>query len=387
MVNLHHGLISGRHRLLVGISPLSSNSYANAGGWDELVYAFTEPLKNSPLDELILLLHAVTPGSDKRQPKYVRPVFYSRLDEVPELLLSIIPSASRADATPTDKRRPRGEVATGNHGGQGQQKHVGIPQERIAGRKGPDRVVPGGGHEEEFCRARVNAAKVVQDAYRRHLERTRAGAARKIQSAYRRYLEGKAVVREGIDAAQAHYWHLLRKRSMKMEWPKQSRYYLLFRVPLAYILVCLDAIKAFVESEKKEAKKRMMTEDHGGLEELMEALNQYRHDGADYTLYQGANKSFSKLLKKMIALQKKLCPSSKFHEGQSVNDLQDAVLEVEIVLESLEGIPGSTGTRNQINGHWDRGRKWVLEKQGSEREGKRAGGPKLVFGNEGLLYL
>jgi len=53
-----------------------------------------------------------------------------------------------------------------------------------------------------------------------------------------------------------------------------------------------------------------------------------------------------------------------------VSDLRDAVLEVEVVVESLDGIPGSTGTRDQIKGRWDRGRKWILEKQGSEREGR-----------------
>jgi len=375
MDNLHHGPISGRHWLSVGISALKSNSYANAGSWADLVHAFTEPLKDSPLDELILLLHTGTPSSDKRQSKHIRPVFYNRLDEVHDLLFSIIPSTSRSDAAPTDKRPSRGNGETGNRGGQGQQKHVGIPQGRIAGGKGAVGVA----HEEEFSQARVNAAKIVQGAYRRHLERKRVEAARKIQVTYRRHLK-KAVVNEGVDAAQAHYWHLLRKRSTKMRWPKDSRYYLLFRVPLAYILVCLDTVKAFVESEKKEAKKRMMTEDHGGLEELMEALNQYRCDGADYTSDRGSNKSFSKLLKQTIALQKKLYPSSKFHEGQSVNDLQYAILEVEVIVEGLDSIPGSTGTRNQIKGQWDRGRKWILEKQGSGRE-EFIADLELVWGN------
>jgi len=281
MVNLHRGHINGRHRLSVEILSLRFNSYVNADGWDDLVHAFTEPLKNSPLDELVLLLHTATPGSDKPHPRYARPVSYNRLDEVPELLLSIIPSASRTDVTPTDKRRPRGEVATGNHGGQ---NRVGIPEERIAGGKGAEGFVLDWSYEEELCQTRINAARVVQNAYRRHLERKRAGAARKIQAAYRRHLKEKSVVREGIDAAQAHYWHLLRKRSMEMKWANGSRYYLLFRVPLAYILVCLDEIKAFVESQKKGAKKRMMTEDHGGLEELMEALNQYRYDNSEHII-------------------------------------------------------------------------------------------------------
>ncbi|KAF9644922.1 hypothetical protein BDM02DRAFT_822801 [Thelephora ganbajun] len=158
----------------------------------------------------------------------------------------------------------------------------------------------------------------------------------------------------GIDATQAHYWRLLRKR-----------------VPLAYILVCLDAIKAFAESEKKEAKKRVMTEDDKNLEELMETLDKH-----------------SKLLKGTIALQKKLSPSSKLHEGRSVSDLQGAVLEVKAVVESLENIPGSIGTRNQIKRRWDRGWKWIFEKQGGRAKGKKAEKPKLVLDHEDLdLYL
>jgi len=284
MVNLHRGHINGRHRLSVDILSLRFNSYVNADGWDDLLHVFTEPLKSSPLDELILLLHTATPGSDKPHPKYARPVSYNRLDEVPELLLSIIPSALRTDVTATDKRRPRGEVATGNHGGQGQQNRVGMPEERITGGKGAEGFMPGGRHEEKLCQTRINAARVVQNAYRRHLERKRAGAARKIQAACRCHLKEKSIVREGIDAAQAHYWHLLRKRSMEMKWADGSRYYLLFRVPLAYIPVCLDEIKVFAESQKKGAKKRMMTEDHRGLEELMEALNQYGYDNAKHII-------------------------------------------------------------------------------------------------------
>ena len=274
----------------MGILILRPKSYANAESWDNLVHAFAEPLQNSSLDEIILLLHTATPGPDAPPPKYVRPVFYDQLYEVLELLLLKAPSTLRTDTIPTNRRWPHDGAATGvqpgsDHGGRRRRKRTEIPGERIAPGREAEVAVPGGDHEEETDKTQVDTAKVIQDAYHRDLERKRAGAARKIQVAYRRHLEGKAVVREGFDATQAYYWRLLRKRSTKMEWPKDSRYYLLFRVPLAYILACLDTIKVFVESEKKEAKKRMMTEAHGGLEELMKALDQYRYGGAEYTLY------------------------------------------------------------------------------------------------------
>ena len=115
----------------------------------------------------------------------------------------------------------------------------------------------------------------------------RTSAARRIQATYRRHLERKSAVRQGIDKTEAHYWYLLRKRSTEMEWPEDSRYYLLFRVPLAYILVCLDVAKAFIESEKEETKKRVITEGYRGLEHsLIGTLYQQRCDGADSTLQQ-----------------------------------------------------------------------------------------------------
>jgi hypothetical protein len=377
--------------LLVKISLLRSNSYAEAEGWDDLESAFIESLKNSSLDEFILLLRATIPGQHGRRPEYVRPVSYNRLEEVPKLLLSMIPNASRTGATPTQQLPHVGVMMRAqpddDHDGQGQQERISISQERIADGKEAEVVVSSEDHEQEIDETQVGAAKTIQGAYRRHLEQKRVGAARKIQAAYRRHMKRKSVVRRGIDATQARYWHLLRKRSLEMEWSKGSRYYLLFRVPLAYILVCLEVIQAFVESEKKKVKKRVMTEDIGDLEELVEALQQHRCDGVDFSLYEGSNLSSSKLLKKTIALQKKLSPSSKFHEGRSVSDLQRVLLEVKDIVESLDNIPGSIGTRKQIKKRWDRGWAWIFEKQGSKVKGKKAEKPKLMLGRENLLYL
>ena len=95
----------------------------------------------------------------------------------------------------------------------------------------------------------------------------------------------------------------------------------------------------------------------------------------------------SKLLKKTVALQKKLSPSSEFHEERSVDDLQRAVMEVKAIVDSLDDIPGSIWTRNQIKKRWDRGWKWILEKQGSRAKGKKTEKPKLVLDREDLMYL
>ena len=342
--NLYRRFTSGRYCLSdMGTLLLKSHSYANANCWDDLVCAFTESLRGSFLDEIVLLLHADIPGPDGRRSEYVRPVSYNSLDEVPELLLSTTPSALRTGATLTHRRRPHVEVETGvqpdtNRDGQEKQKRIDILPGMIADEEEAEVVTPGWGYEEEIDEAEVNAARVIEDAYYCHLERKRTGTARK------------------------NYWRLLRKRSMQMTWSKDSRYYLLFRVPLAYILVCLDVIKAFVELEKKGAKKRMMTEKDKNLEDLMGALDQYRCDPVDRISSQGSNKPSSGLLKKTVALQKKLSPSSEFHKEQSVHALQYAVMEVKAIVDSLDDIPGSIETRNKIEEDWNRGWKWIFEK-------------------------
>ena len=138
------------------------------------------------------------------------------------------------------------------------------------------------------------------------------------------------------------------------------------RDPLEYVIEWLDMIKAFAESEKKEAKKRrMVTEEKKCYQELTEALTQHRCDDVYCSLHQGPNKPSSKLLKKTIALRKKLSPSSPGpHEERSVSDLRHGILEVKAILESMGNVPGSMETRNRIRRCWDGGCKWIVEKQG-----------------------
>ena len=141
------------------------------------------------------------------------------------------------------------------------------------------------------------------------------------------------------------------------------------RDSLKYVLECLVVIKAFAESEREEAMRRMMTPGSKNIQELMEALDQHRCDAVYCTSYQRSNKSTSKLLKKAIELQKKIYPSSKFHQERSVSDLRLAVLEVKAIVESLDNIPGSIEMKNWIKKCWATG---FLRNRGVERkEGMR----------------
>lgn len=258
----------------------------HAKNWGDLELALVDSLKNTLLDEMIVLLHESIPGPHGKSWNHVRSVVYRRLNEVP-MLLSADPSASGV-ITQQQQLRAGGEVRMEPDGNYGRgEQHVNLLQEKIAeGNEADEGVDPDGDHEQEVDERSIKAAKTIQNAYRRHLERRRAirnKAAQRIQAAYLRHLKRKKIVRKGLDATQARYWQLLRKRSMEMEWTKDSRYHLLFRVPLAHILVCLDATGGFCELRKKEVKKRLAAEgDDSDLEELMEALQQYRYCGIDW---------------------------------------------------------------------------------------------------------
>lgn len=259
---------------------LKPNSYAAAEGWGDLVDAFVESLKDSLLDEVILLLHTTIPNLHEQRLECIHPVSYNMLDAIPQLLISTAPHISRTGVTPVHQGQQRVEVKKGGQpdGGknrQAQQECAEIPPEWTADGEGVEAVTAWGDHEEETNERLVNAANVIQDAYRRHLEWKRTLAVRKIQATYHRYLKRKDVICQGINTTQAHYWHLLRKRSLEMGWSRDSRYYILFRFPLVYILVCLDVIKTFIESKKRDTKERVVTGGSKDLE-LKEALSQHR---------------------------------------------------------------------------------------------------------------
>ena len=77
---------------------------------------------------------------------------------------------------------------------------------------------------------------------------------------------------------------------------------------------------------------------------------------------------------------KKLSPDSKLHEKRSLEDLQQAVQEAAVVVESLDDVPGPSATKNRIRKRWDRGYKWIFEKEVVRVKGKRAEKPRLAVG-------
>ena len=141
---------------------LRPNSYADAEGWGDLVDAFTESLKDSSLDEMILLLHTAIPDSHEQQSECVRSVSYNTLEEIPQLLLSMAPHASRTSATPVHQERQHAKIADGDRDQQTQQKHVEIPQDRVGDGTEAKALTSGERYEQESNETRVDAAETTQ---------------------------------------------------------------------------------------------------------------------------------------------------------------------------------------------------------------------------------
>lgn len=146
--------------------------------------AFTESLKNSPLDEIVHLVHTAITGPEGRRPEYVRLVSYTRMDEVAQLIRSVVPNALTPVPTPAHRKPPPVKVKSGgqpdgDYDRRRQQRNTGVPQEMSVGRSRVD--VSGEGHGREIDEVRTNAANVIRDTYRasrHHLEQKRAGASR-----------------------------------------------------------------------------------------------------------------------------------------------------------------------------------------------------------------
>ena len=366
--------ISGRHLLSMTVLVLRSNSYADAKDWNDLVHAFTESLKHPSSDKMILLLHKAIPGLHGRWSDHVFPVAYDTRDGIPELLLSNPPRAVRTVITRASQQQQHAKKVTEaqpnrDHDKQSQPTPTDAPQSEVVDTKEVKVDRPDPQREQVSDETRAKAAKAIQGAYRayRHrLEQKQVIAACKIQAAYRRHSIRRNIVRKGIDESQARFWTLLRERSREMKWPKDSRYYLLFRVPLGDILVCLNTVGAFLASRKKEANKRITDTEKKGQGDFAKAGDQYRYDRVGCALRSGSDESSRKLLRRTITLQKKLGPTSELHEKQSVTELQKAVQEAKVIVESLNTLPGSTATRDKIEKRWDRGYKWIFEKHKTE---------------------
>lgn len=212
------------------------------------------------MDELILLLYSRSPLPYGWKSKFGRPLFYDRLEDV--ISGTALRASKHPDEPPTlhPSQPSTSETVSrvdGNHGGERGREDT--PHENVMEDDDEQDLVA---QEEHEAPSPELQAKI--------------DAARKIQAACVRHLERKKAVPTSIHATRVRFWSQLQERAAGMAWSHPSRYKLTLQGPLVHVLVCLDVIGAAAGSAKRNVKKRSKAAHHEELEELMESQARYR---------------------------------------------------------------------------------------------------------------
>ena len=106
----------------------------------------------------------------------------------------------------------------------------------------------------------IQAARVIQTAYRKLLSRRRQSA------------------KNTLEASRASLFGACLDESLKMEWPNGIYYRLLFLGPLPHALVCLSAAHSWAMDTKARNKKRLKVALHQELEDIGKRLTEHTYD-------------------------------------------------------------------------------------------------------------
>ena len=245
-------------------SSLTHGSYAWARDWNGLVRAFRSSFADSAMDELILLLYSKSSRPYGWRSTFARPVIYDRLEDITS---GIAFQASRQADGPLGVSRlsQPSTVVIDDH-------HVdGDHDEEQEQEDTPDENTAEDDLEEDFALQDDPEAQTPEFQAKIH-------AAKKIQAACIRYLERKKAIPTDIHAIRTRFWSQLRTRAAGMAWSHASRYKLILQGPVVHVLVCLDVIGAATDSAKRGVKKRSKVAHHEELEELMESQARYRSE-------------------------------------------------------------------------------------------------------------
>jgi len=235
-------------------------SYAWARDWNDLVQVFRGSFTDSVMDELVLLLYSKSPRPYGWRSDFARPVIYDKLEDVVSGIA--LQTSKHLDEPPMSHSS---QSSTAAADAQVDDNHDGEPEQEGT----PHELVMEDDHELEL---------IAQESHEVQTPELQAkiDAARKIQAACIRHLEREKAVPTGLHATRARFWSQLRARVAGMTWNRPSRYKLMLQGPLVHILVCLDVIGAATDSAKRDVKKRSKVAHHEELEELMDSQARYR---------------------------------------------------------------------------------------------------------------
>jgi len=260
-------------------------------------------LTDSPLDEMIQIVHERESKRNQPPPRGIRRIVYKNVADVPRLLDTTQPvliSNLRVNA-PEFVPKPRLLEAPATEEAEPDQEIEDLEVEDsdiINATSSTDTItipalpvtnVPP-------SKEQIRAAVVFQTYYRKVLR-----------------LKRKATKITPLDICRTKCFEDCLKESACIDWPKKSFYRFLFLGPLPHALTCLATAEKWVHDNKKRNKDRFKKGFIDGL------CHFHRR----------------KTIDKIKSLQKALAPSAKLHQKRDVEELKKLVTGVEALLPDI----------------------------------------------------
>ncbi|KAF8151989.1 hypothetical protein K438DRAFT_1988110 [Mycena galopus ATCC 62051] len=280
-----------------------SHRYVTATSWSGLAQAVWWSTAESPLDEMVVLLHTERP---RHHPiRHVRQIIFKSHEDIPQLLGTSrsltesvsgqVPDAQSGEMVPDDDDDdPLALEDEPESVNVGESEEV-FPAEPVAMPPALEAVQ----HTEE----EIRAALVIQQAFKR---------------GHRRVERRKAeMTKSNLAASCASIFAMCLKEAEGIDWPGRA-YRLRYLGPLPHLLLCLDVVLTTAQKQKKQIKKDLREATHEKLEALDKQLTQ-----------------LTDALKQIIQVQKILGPTAALHRSHDLTSLKSHVSTAVQLMQSL----------------------------------------------------
>ncbi|TDL19417.1 hypothetical protein BD410DRAFT_842137 [Rickenella mellea] len=286
--------------------------YVRARRWSDLAAAVRHAASGVPLDGMIHLMEA----RSMRGPFLAYPgttlVVYKEMSDIPKQLgfdeeFGHVPepqsSQTSSDTSVTQAEMASVEEASIYDSDEDQEiEHAEDASENRDGARDTwEDNVPINSRPDP-TEAEHNAARIIQDVYRRTILK------------WRQPEDGDA--RNAVFDSPIAYYRACRK-TVESAGGSNKLYKKLFLGPLPHALVCIEAIQRKAQVIKEEAKLKCST-DHQVYEETQEILT-----------------TMNRVRKEAISLQKILAPSSSFHQSGDADSLRGYVARLPVLMDKI----------------------------------------------------
>ncbi|KAF7367508.1 UvrD-like helicase ATP-binding domain-containing protein [Mycena sanguinolenta] len=301
-----------------------SDRYVKATSWSDLVQALRWSTAASPLDEMVVLLHAERP---RHHPiRNVRQIIYKSHEDIPQLLgtsRSMMESVPAQDVDaqisevlmlPEDDDIPLEDDS--GFAEAAESEKVFSATEPVA--------MPPALEAIQTTDEEIRAASVIQQAFKRAQRR-----------AERRKAE---MAKPNLSASCSNLFVICLKEAEGIDWPNKT-YKLQYLGPLPHLLLCLDVVLTTAQKQKKQIKKDLREATHEKLEALDKQLTQ-----------------LTDVLKQTIQVQKTLGPTAAMHRSANLASLRT---HVSTAVQLMRNLPFKTP--EGLTQHLERAYKGIVQ--------------------------